>query len=230
MASTKKSALVANHILAAIEDAHYRIGEKLPSEPELASQTRVSRNAVREALTALQILGITESRVGDGTYVVSMPQGMRLDRKGFGFREDREDLFDVWEARKEIEITIVRMAVRSSADKAIQRIHYFVQEMHDALAASNCRQYMRTSKNFHFAIAQAADNSLLEEISLPIITFTENYMLRKVPPEQLLERCKVSLKEHEEILHAIMERDQERAVLLTAKHFENASRYYNNTI
>jgi len=159
-----------------------------------------------------------------------MSEGMTLDRKGFGFRKDREDLFDVWEARKEIEITIVRMAIRSSTDKGIQRIQYFVQEMHDAVAASNCREYLRTSKNFHFAIAQAADNSLLEEIILPIITFTENYMLRKVPPEQLLERCKESLKEHEAILHTIMERDQERAVLLTARHFEHASKYYNNTI
>jgi GntR family transcriptional regulator, transcriptional repressor for pyruvate dehydrogenase complex len=230
MNNTKKSVLVANDVLDSIRSGKYApVGSKLPSEPELAKQMGVSRNAVREALTALQVVGIIESRVGDGTYVTSAPPDIPFGAKGFGFNKNREDLFDVWEARKEIEVTIVRMAVRTATEKAIQRIRYYVDEMYDVLQREDWRQYLKASKNFHFAIAQAADNALLEEVILPIITFTENYMLQRVSPDRLIERFKASLKEHEEIVNAIAERDQEKAVRLITNHFDKASAYYNRT-
>jgi GntR family transcriptional repressor for pyruvate dehydrogenase complex len=44
-------------------------GDKLPAERELAEQFNVSRNSVREALRELDLLGLVESRHGEGTFV-----------------------------------------------------------------------------------------------------------------------------------------------------------------
>jgi GntR family transcriptional repressor for pyruvate dehydrogenase complex len=44
-------------------------GDRLPSERELAEQFNVSRNSVREALRELDLLGLVESRHGEGTFV-----------------------------------------------------------------------------------------------------------------------------------------------------------------
>jgi len=55
--------------MSAIKQGEYQIGDKLPSERDIAEQMKVSRNSVREALSALQIVGVIESRPGTGTYI-----------------------------------------------------------------------------------------------------------------------------------------------------------------
>ncbi|MDR7465382.1 MAG: GntR family transcriptional regulator, partial [Armatimonadota bacterium] len=67
----KKSTHVAEQILQAIMSGQYRVGDRLPPERVLAEEMGVSRPSVREALSALQIVGVVASRVGDGTYVRS---------------------------------------------------------------------------------------------------------------------------------------------------------------
>jgi len=64
-----KGTYVAEQIMSAIEQGEYQIGDKLPSERAIAEQMKVSRNSVREALSALQKLGAIESRAGTGTYI-----------------------------------------------------------------------------------------------------------------------------------------------------------------
>ena len=49
---------IAKQILNAIQNGEYKPGDKLPSERSIAEQMGVSRNAVREALKSLQILGV----------------------------------------------------------------------------------------------------------------------------------------------------------------------------
>ncbi len=65
----KKSTLVAEWVLDKIRSQMYTEGAKLPSEREIAQILGVSRLPVREALSALQILGIVETQPGSGTYV-----------------------------------------------------------------------------------------------------------------------------------------------------------------
>src|SRR5579863_1343129 len=48
---------------------HWSPGEKIPAERELCIQLGVGRASLREALKALEIMGLIETRLGDGTYV-----------------------------------------------------------------------------------------------------------------------------------------------------------------
>ena len=52
-----------------IRDGVLRSGERLPTEPELASRLGVSRNSLREALKSLEDLGLVTKRHGVGTFV-----------------------------------------------------------------------------------------------------------------------------------------------------------------
>ncbi|MBU0652918.1 MAG: GntR family transcriptional regulator [Proteobacteria bacterium] len=65
----KKSSFIADQILRMINSGGYTAGSKLPSERIITEQMGVSRPSLREAISALQIVGILESRPGDGTYV-----------------------------------------------------------------------------------------------------------------------------------------------------------------
>ena len=68
--SEKSYRAIAEYLRQAIENGRYRYGERLPSEKELSSLFNVSRSSVREALTALEYVGMIEVRSGSGYYAV----------------------------------------------------------------------------------------------------------------------------------------------------------------
>lgn len=60
---------VLEEIRKYIRENHLSPGDKLPSERELAEKLRAGRSSVREALRALELLGLIETRHGEGTYL-----------------------------------------------------------------------------------------------------------------------------------------------------------------
>ena len=65
--------MVADQIRSVIEESRFAPGTRLPPERELALQLGVSRPSLREALIALEIEGIVETRMGSGVYVCAPP-------------------------------------------------------------------------------------------------------------------------------------------------------------
>jgi GntR family transcriptional regulator, transcriptional repressor for pyruvate dehydrogenase complex len=58
-------------------------GSRLPTERELTQRFGVSRSSLREATRALALVGVLESRVGDGTYVTTLEPELLLTGVGF---------------------------------------------------------------------------------------------------------------------------------------------------
>jgi DNA-binding FadR family transcriptional regulator len=70
---------VAEHLSELITTNALLVGQRLPPERELAKKLKVSRNVVREAFLALEIIGFIQIRVGVGTFVVSKtPQPLNI--------------------------------------------------------------------------------------------------------------------------------------------------------
>src|SRR5690242_21872113 len=64
---------IAERLAADIRSGLLAPGSRLPSERELARTLEVSRASVREALAALQLQGVVETRKGAGTFVTARP-------------------------------------------------------------------------------------------------------------------------------------------------------------
>lgn len=64
-----------------IAGGHYRPGDRLPTEAELAARFGVNRHTVRQALTALAQEGVLRSRRGAGVFVTAQPTDYPLGRK-----------------------------------------------------------------------------------------------------------------------------------------------------
>ncbi|EHJ52043.1 GntR family transcriptional regulator [Streptococcus macacae] len=62
---------IHDHIKKEIDKSLWKIGDRLPSERDLADQFKVSRMTLRQAITLLVDEGILERRIGSGTYVAS---------------------------------------------------------------------------------------------------------------------------------------------------------------
>src|SRR5262245_33032024 len=58
-------------------------GDRLPREAELAERLGLSRNSLREAVTALSLVRVLEVRQGDGTYVTSLDPELLLETMAF---------------------------------------------------------------------------------------------------------------------------------------------------
>ncbi|VBB08670.1 transcription regulator hth gntr [Lucifera butyrica] len=66
--------MIIDSLRREIEAGKYRYGQKLPSEKELCSQFKASRSSVREALSALEYVGMIDARGGSGYYVTGNPE------------------------------------------------------------------------------------------------------------------------------------------------------------
>lgn len=62
-----------SEIRARVEARHWRVGDQLPSEPQLAAQLRISRGTLREAVRLLIADGVLRRRHGVGTFVARVP-------------------------------------------------------------------------------------------------------------------------------------------------------------
>lgn len=81
-----------------IEDDHLLPGDKIPSERELSERLNVGRSSVREALRALELLGLIETRRGEGTFIHDFQEHKLVEILGSFFvleGKTKEDLLSV---------------------------------------------------------------------------------------------------------------------------------------
>ena len=101
----------------AIKNGIFKVGEKIPSEPDLVKEFSVSRNTIREAIQSLIQAGVLESRQGDGTYVLTND---RFEANIFT-RLSNSKIQEVHEVRVSLEKEIVKLAAqRRTKDDLIE--------------------------------------------------------------------------------------------------------------
>ncbi len=146
--SRKKSAIIADQILKMIKSGQYDAGSKLPPERTLAEQMGVGRPSVREAISALQIVGILESRPGDGSYVAE-PSGFDdLMARALNMLEDSDSPLEVLEARKALEIGIVYLAIKNATEEDIRVIKDAWEKKYEKVAPANIRILYASVRSF----------------------------------------------------------------------------------
>ena len=97
-------------------------GDALPAETELARQLGVGRNSVREAVKALESLGILEVRRGSGLFVRDFSLEPLLDSLPYAMMSDVEDLADVFEVRRILEVGVIEKAMQTMPPSSIERL------------------------------------------------------------------------------------------------------------
>lgn len=221
----RKSAYVAEQILAAIRRGEYKKGDRLPAERAIAEQMKVSRNCVREALSALQLSSILESKVGAGTYVRN-PVDSKVDiERALNLAKDTKDLVEIWEARREIEIVLIRLAIERATPADLNEIADHLEEMRRAVSARDQQQYLAANEKFHLSIADSADNLPLRNALQALYSYTNKELLDHVNTGYVIAGMEKSLREHEHILESIRNADKPGAAEAINAHFRELERY-----
>jgi GntR family transcriptional repressor for pyruvate dehydrogenase complex len=146
------SAQVADQIVAAIRSGSVLPGARLPSERELATSLQVSRATLREALAALELAGLVQSRQGHGTVVMATPGQIA----NWGVEVNPTEVF---EARLVLEPHLARLAAEKRFPEDLEALR--------AAATAIEEEYSRTGAyesdlGVHRAVARAARNPVLE--------------------------------------------------------------------
>lgn len=222
--SEPKPLHVVNQLLKAIKSGALVPGQRLPSEAELARMTGVSRSSVREALAALRLFGIVETRPGDGTYVKDARKDIdRVRRELFGVLTRARDVLQLQEARAAFECGIMRLAAENLDEGDIKFLEEVIAGMRDAAEQASCERFLMLHKRFHLGIAKATKNVVIEQMAAKFFSLMEKDLWRKLE-EHLLPHDTAHLREsvaiHERILRALKDRDYILASRRMEEHFE----------
>src|ERR671912_516559 len=89
-----------------IEDNQLKAGDALPPEGYLAQQLGVSRNSMREAIKALESVGILETRRGIGVFVKAFSFDPLLEHLAYGLRGSLREVGELVEIRRVLEVAL----------------------------------------------------------------------------------------------------------------------------
>ncbi|HKP40680.1 FadR/GntR family transcriptional regulator [Mycobacterium sp.] len=144
---------VFEDLCSAIESGDLPIGAKLPPEATLAERYGVSRSVIREALRSCQTLGMTSTKTGSGTVVVSS----RPAAPHYGKFSAR----DLVEARPYIEVPAAGWAARRRTDTQLANLTRINDEMQ---AETDPARWVELDTQFHLGIAQASGNEVFATV------------------------------------------------------------------
>lgn len=214
---------VFSHIAARISDGDLPLGQRLPTELELARTMGVSRAVVREAISRLKQDGLVEARQGSGAYVTSTrPAGsFRFNREELD--GDHAQLAQVFELRLGLEGDAAGYAAARRSDSDLAQIS-------DCLAAiatdiRNGNDGIDADFAFHGAIAKATGNAfILQLIDLLGVQLKDSIRVARLNSSSHRGRPEAVLAEHTEIFDAIVDKRIDAARGAARRHVMNAAK------
>lgn len=210
---------VANQLRQYIVDGKVKPGEKLPPERVLAEMFGTSRPPIREALSALEMMGLVESRTGYGTVVREMP----AESKPIGSIAGESSPYEVMEARLTIEPEIARMACERATAEDIQAVKVVLDRMKEAQAATDYDAYNQADADFHLAVAKASHNDMLQKVGLVINVGMREKLWQALKRSSLKVPSNIEryTEEHAAIFQCIVDRNSDRIVKLVYDHISS---------
>ncbi|WP_128543518.1 FadR/GntR family transcriptional regulator [Larkinella soli] len=211
--TTKDTTLLKRHSLAdavvdelqqRITSGQYRIGEKLPTEPELMQQFGVGRSTIREAIRILSNSGLIRVQQGLGTFV-ELQQSLTAP---FHHSLQRAEGDDLNEVRQLLELKIAEKAAINRTQDDIDRMTRFLEKRHEAALKNKPVECIEADIEFHISLANAAKNDILAELYRIIANkMKKSFIEVFITTETLLSKQDL----HSALLQSIVEKDPKKA-------------------
>jgi len=205
---------IVAQIEALLDRGDLRPGDQLPTERTLAEQFQVSRASVREALRALELLGIVETHAGGGTFV-RRAAARDLARPLSALISRGHPVADVIEVRGLIEPAVAACAAERVTREELAELRAIIVAQERKVSAGE--SYVDEDTRFHELIGRAAGNELLVTMLAAIFD-----VLRASREEwlQTNARAHASVDAHRRILAALEAHDAAAAREASADHIK----------
>ncbi len=221
--SIKKSTHVAEQILGLIENGALKVGDRLPPEQVICEEAGVSRTAVREALSALELAGVVERRPGDGTYVRFVAPLALARATAIDTLEEGQGAYEAIEARLVVEPGIAEIAAERLTDQDVERMRASLRAMETSVLSGDVEGYLRYDYDFHEAIARACRNHILSNTTQQYLAFMKRRLWAYMKAKCFSRKghLEESMEIHRRLLGALITRDRVGARHLMVRHFDH---------
>ncbi len=209
---------VARRLMDLFTSGSIDAGTRLPPERQLATTLGVGRSAVREALAALEILGIVDVRPGSGTYLRGTASDLLPQTLRWGLLIGEKSTADLLDLRSGLEIYVARLAAARASASDLDALDESLERMR--AASGELKSFARADSDFHAALAAAAGNGTLVDLLHVIRSLLQVYADRAVHDEG---EALTAIGEHEKVLLAVKGRDEDAAASAMAGHMATAA-------
>ncbi|WP_225774388.1 FadR/GntR family transcriptional regulator [Pseudomonas sp. Marseille-Q5115] len=235
---------IADQLRALISSGEYPPGSRLPAERELAKLLGVSRASVREAMIALEVVGLVEVRVGNGVLVCEPPVRQLSDEPVMtqATRDQWNDIdpelgievdfsaeippFALLQARRLIEPEAAALAAANASEQELHGIRLaFERNTSDNRESSHTHPGDRL---FHIRIAQASGNPAYALMIQHLLGHRYGSMFQRLQAHYTSEDMPFrSEHEHRQVLEALERRDGAAARDAMAAHLDEVIRIFS---
>ncbi|MFD7256616.1 FadR/GntR family transcriptional regulator [Streptomyces sp. NPDC059874] len=207
---------IFRHLRSAIERGEYAVGDKLPSEAELCRTLEVSRPVLREALRALQAMGLTASKSGKGTFVLANT----VEEPTFGDYAAS----DLLEVRRHVEIPVAGYAALRRTPEDLDHLGHLLDRMEQE---TDTTAWVAMDTVFHLAVAEASRNPVFRRV---IEEIRDALARQSTFLNELGGRREQSNCEHRAILEALVDGSEHDAVEAMSHHLRRVETTLTNIV
>ncbi|SFS71303.1 FadR/GntR family transcriptional regulator [Marininema halotolerans] len=200
-----------------IEEDNLSPGEKLPSERELVSRLQVGRSTVREALRALELLGIITTRRGEGTYLQPYESHRLVDLLAFYILRDEPTKQHLSEMRTLLETGAARQAALRGTIEDWDALEGICLEMAKKISQGDIP--FEEDFRFHRRLVKASHNHLLLRVWYPVVQYGQAMRQSALTREG---RVYKALEQHREIVTYLRHGNADAAATAVEKHLTEA--------
>ncbi|MCB2312404.1 FadR family transcriptional regulator [Clostridium tagluense] len=227
MFSPIKNTKVYEQVIAQIKDmidkGVLKKGDKLPSERNLVQQLMVSRASIREALRALEVIGLIECRQGEGNYIKTSFQDNLFEPLSIMFMLEGSDPEAIWELRKIMEVEAAGLASKRITCEQLSQLKEITEKF------MNCGDEninAEIDKQFHYKIAECSGNVLIFNILKTVSTLVDHFI---VDARKLIlahkENKDILFNQHNEIYLSMEKHSSAGARKAMREHLDFANKY-----
>jgi len=209
---------VAKRLLELFTSGAIPTGARLPPERELASTLGIGRSAVREALAALEILGVVDVRPGSGTYLRGTASELLPETLSWGLMIGAPRTQELIAVRGGLEVMAARLAATKVTDLDLVQLARYLDSMQANLHVPT--RFIEADLKFHLHIARMADNLVLLDLLQSIRSLLRVWVERGL---RQADEAEHALREHTLIYEALATRDVAAVEAAMHDHMTTAS-------
>lgn len=216
---------IADQIEKSIILKKMNVGERLPSERDLAERLGVSRTIIREAIKILGVRGLVEVRHGSGTYIteITSESASTPIKRYLSSSETGNVYAKLYEVRRSLEIDIAGLAAQRATEEDLEQIEGALEKQEKA--KNQLEVFTRADFAFHSALAAATHNELysmlLAAISDLMLEFRS--VAYQSDPEGSIRGALVF---HKKLLKCMKDQNAEKARQVMQEHLDQGNRIY----
>lgn len=227
-----KSNKVFDQVIVQIKDliraGKLKCGDKLPSERDMSEQLHASRPSVREALRALETLGIIEARQGGGNYIKEQFEDSLLESLSITFLLHGSQIEEILTLRLLIEPQIAAMAAEKRSKEqvmALKELLLTLAETEDEIMSA------ALDKQLHYLIVQASGNKPVSYMMYAVSSLVEEYITNVRSNMFIDSENKIKIqRQHEAIIAAIEKQDDEGSSSAMREHLKYTNDYLTDKV